>query len=127
MTAEEKNTILQLRKEGKNIREIAAITNKAVGTVDMLLNRIKAEKITGFSECPHCGKEIIHTRRTRGRPRVYCSKECQRADETRRNTVYICQECGRSFRYYQFQKSKFCSRSCYMKHRYGERLQNKNP
>ena len=126
MTAEEKNKILQLRKEGKTIREIATITKKGIATVDELINIIKVEKITGFAECPHCGKEIVHTKRTRGRPRVYCSKKCQRADETRRNTVYICQECGRPFRYYQFQKSKFCSRSCYLKHRYGERLQNKN-
>lgn len=72
------------------------------------------------SFCPMCGKEVVQT--GRGRPRVFCSRECQRAWQNkyqcppfRKTAVEIaCPVCGRKF-YTDRLKSrprKYCSRAC---------------
>ena len=122
MTVQEKNEVLKLHNENKSHREIGRLLSKADTTILRFINFVKQEHITGFAECPNCGREIVHYKSQRGRRRVYCCKECQRSEVARKNTFFICQECGKSYRGYQFQKRKYCSVSCYLKHRYGERL-----
>ena len=122
MTVEEKNKVLHLFKEKTGCREIARIVGRDPANISRFINRVIAEHISGFAECPNCGREIVHYKSQRGRRRVYCCKECQRSEVARKNTVFVCLECGKSYHGYQFQKRKYCSVSCYLKHRYGERL-----
>ena len=117
MTTEQRNKILELSRKGKSVREIAEQLNLPKSTVGTIA--IKKKIIRKYAECPNCGRVFEITFKDRGRPRTYCSKKCQRADDIRRNAIYTCQECGKQFRYYSFQKSKYCSRRCFFKARYG--------
>ncbi len=125
MTAEEKNRVIELDNANYKSREIARIIGKDVANISRLLSRVKNENIVSFGECPNCGKEIVHYK-VKGRKRVYCCEKCKRSNKVRRNTKYTCLNCGRTFYSYHHQKSKFCSVSCYLEHRYGKRLQKEN-
>ena len=123
MTAEEKNRILKMKREGLSVREAAAITGRGTGTIGRLFKL--ADLINDYAECPNCGKEIVHYK-VKGRKRVYCCEECKRTNKVRRNTKYTCLNCGKTYYSYRHHKSKFCSFSCYIEHRYGKRLQKES-
>ena len=58
MTTKQKQEILQMAKEGKSVREIAALLNIPKSTVNYLSSQ--KDKIKNIIECPICGKEIIN-------------------------------------------------------------------
>lgn len=49
-----------------------------------------------------------------GKVKIYCSKQCKRADHQTKRVYKACSKCGKEFRYFQSEKSKkFCSKKCY--------------
>lgn len=123
MTTEIKNKILSmLREENKSIREISREVGMSVGAISNFLS--KSENIIRFTNCLHCGKELVMKKGSGGRTPMYCSKECKYADyretKKRRHVTHICEHCGCEYKQYSFIKSRFCSRACANKHRYGK-------
>lgn len=118
MTTEDKEKILYLvNVEKKTVRAVAAELNIPFTTVSSFI----ATKTVRFEKCPVCGKEVP-VKNVRGRRAIYCSSKCRNADykenNKRRHVKRICEQCGKEYFQYTFVKSRFCSRSCAMKHRY---------
>ena len=120
MTIEEKKKILSLYyEEKKNVKAIAVEVNIPYTTVSSFL----ATKIIRYDSCPVCGKEVP-VKKAKGRRSIYCSSKCRDIDykdnHKRRHVKCVCEQCGKEYFQYTFVKSRFCSRSCAMKHRNGK-------
>lgn len=118
MTTETKEKILYLHNvEKKTVREVAAELNIPFTTVSSFIST----KTVRFVPCPVCG-EGVPVREAKGRRAIYCSAKCRNADyknnRKRRHIKCVCEQCGKEYLQYTFVKSRFCSRSCAMKHRY---------
>ena len=119
MTTKQKQEILQMAKEGKSVREIAALLNIPKSTVNYLSSQ--KDKIKNIIECPICGKEIINYIGG-GRYKEYCSRKCYDSKQRRKNVERICQCCGKPFKAWYFAKTRYCSNECFLKDTYGKKI-----
>ena len=125
MTAEEKNKILELRRQGFSYRKIKAVVNRSLDTLQTLVE--ESIDIAYYTDCPACGKCIPHYKnKLWGRERVYCCEKCRQSKAARKTQTRICLNCGKPFLTWNYQKAKFCCHGCYVEHRYGKRLQSKS-
>ena len=117
MTTEEKIKIIKMNEEGVGVRQIARELSVQPGTIVAFL----ATKTVRFESCPVCGK-AVPVKNIKGRRAIYCSPKCRNSDykenHKRRHVKCVCEQCGKEYFQYTFVKSRFCSRSCAMKHRY---------
>ena len=77
--------------------------------------------------CPYCGEEVIQPKR--GRRRKFCSRECcyrwwveNPELVNRKPTAFYtatCAHCGKEFTAYGNDHRRYCSRDCYIQHRFG--------
>lgn len=110
----EKKKIIELKSEGKSIREISTLLNIPRSTIGSYIKTLEKEF---FCKC--CGKPI--TIKKGHRPRVFCSDGCRykywRSNNTNKNKptnhVVECLCCNKKFYSYVSLKRKFCSRACY--------------
>ncbi len=126
MTAEEKNKILELRKQGLSYRKIKAVINRSLDTLHTIVNQ--SEGVAYYTDCPVCGKNIPHYKKNlhRGKQQIYCSEVCRQSKEARKTQPRVCLNCGKTFLAWKYEKTKFCCHECYVEHRNGKRLQNKS-
>jgi endogenous inhibitor of DNA gyrase (YacG/DUF329 family) len=138
MTREQEEQIRSLREQGAGYKVIASMTNLSR---DVIRYYCKKNNIAGHSEvvkmnikrmmedgavCSYCGKPIVNAKT--GRPRRFCTNECRKkwwaknrdcitkSDEA--IYTFECRHCGKEFTAYGNRKRKYCSHSCYIKHRY---------
>ena len=119
MTIEEKNKILELKRQDLSIREICEIVNKSVEPIHTFLKQAKG--VEYYTRCPACGKLIPHySNSLKHRQRIYCSDKCRHSNLVRKTEVRVCLYCGKSFITWKYSPTKFCSISCSNKHRHGK-------
>ena len=122
MTQNEKNKIIELRNQGKGYGEIAKELGISKSTVSTFLSRSKIED-NNYRYCKQCGEKIT-TDNTK--TRIFCCYECRdkwwnnNRDKLKSKDKYKfkCIECGTEFISYKHVNQKFCSRECYIKHRF---------
>lgn len=137
MTIDEKNTIIQMRRAGKSMTEIAAATGISRNTVKSFCSR---QGLTGAAEtmpditipdtpaqtvCRFCGKPITQT--VGKREKKFCSDSCRtrwwnaHLGENKRDGMeeYVCPNCDTTFFAYPNRKRKYCSHACYIEARFG--------
>ena len=137
MTADEKNTIIKLRKAGKSLTQIAEETGILRNTVKTFCRR---QGLTGDVEsmpdvavtdkpwekpCQYCGKPMtIYPGR---KEKKFCSDSCrskywnEHIGEVRRAAMleHTCPTCGKTFYAYGIRNRKYCSHDCYVEGRFG--------
>ena len=123
MTTEEKNKILKLIREDVPRREIARLTGYDPSTIIRFERTI--EGVLDFVTCPICGKEIVNYIKG-GRRKQYCCRKCYDSKKRRKSVTRTCLCCGKTFKAWNFAKTKYCSYSCFYEHKYGKRLQDKS-
>jgi len=110
----EKKRIIELKAEGKSIRDISSLLNIPRSTIGTYIKTFETE-----SFCKCCGKLIAIKKGHR--PRVFCSDSCRykfwrsiNNDKNKStNYVVVCLCCQKKFYSYRSLKRKFCSRACY--------------
>lgn len=146
MTNKEKNQIAKLRAKGVGYKRIADQLRLSVSTVKSYCQRnnlsapatppkpvialssdILAHSLQSMENpyaCRQCG---IHIEQAQGRKlKRFCSTACrmkwwrQHKAEMRHDAAHtaLCAECGVAFTYYGNVERKYCSRDCYMNHRF---------
>ncbi len=140
MTEEQKKKIKELRLEGLGYKAIANILGLSR---DAVRGFCKRYELTGDANvvslnmqvkkqknvvCTHCDKPLKH--KARGRIRKFCSDACRRKwwveHQQMRNKSdkaiykYTCLNCRKEFSVYGNKNRKYCSHSCYIKHRFWE-------
>ncbi|MEG0848206.1 MAG: RNA polymerase subunit sigma-70 [Niameybacter sp.] len=140
MTQEQKEKIKELRLEGLGYKEIATVVGLSRDGVRSFCKWHElsghgcvvalniAEKKQKNMLCLQCEKPLKH--RSRGRTRKFCSDLCRRswwvqhqeAANKKEKSIYnyTCLWCAQSFKAYGNRHRKYCSHSCYVKHRYEE-------
>ena len=140
MTDEQKNKIIELRKNGTGYKAIAS----EIGlSRDAVRSFCKSRNLSGFgvaavmniSEqtengniCPNCCKTI--TQPLKGRRKKFCSEKCRRdwwkehpEKAAQKDTAQYhlkCTYCGKEFVSYGNKNRKYCSHKCYIKSRFYE-------
>ena len=133
MTTQQKEQVLRLRVSGASYGSIAAALGLSVNTVKSCCKRSSANRLTMPpavkknvpGNCSQCGAHLIQT--PGHRQKRFCSEKCRMArwaapEEMKRaatSTVH-CEYCGTAFLQYGSRPRKFCSRTCYLAHRYGQ-------
>lgn len=131
MTDEQKVKIISMRIEGLSFSEISKVLKLSVNTVKSFYRRsggITAES-PNLHQCRFCAKSIVQPTGTR--EKKFCSDKCRMAwwnshrDDVNKKAIYTfkCECCGREFQAYGNNHRKFCGRTCYIKSRFGGRLQ----
>ena len=134
MTQQQKEQITKLRATGASYGKIASALGMSVNTVKSYCQRnpvVKEEppapvSLTHISQCPQCGTTLEQT--PGHRQKRFCSPKCRMAwwsshpeqMKRRKPTNAECQHCGTVFIHYGSRQRKFCSRVCYLAHRYGQ-------
>jgi endogenous inhibitor of DNA gyrase (YacG/DUF329 family) len=121
MNDNEKRTIQNLRSLGKTYRQIADYTDLSENTVKSYCRRNDVSK----GLCKNCLKTLVSE--IKRKPKIFCGDRCRREwwrvnrDQLNKKAVYhfTCANCARPFVSYGNRNRKFCSRGCYMSHRYG--------
>lgn len=124
MTDKDKEKILEMRRQGISVRNIAKELNISAGTVGAFIARLKQTGLV--TKCKYCGCRVYQ--KQGHRRKEFCSEECRRGwrkiNQDKRNlTAFyscICKECGREFRAYGVKNRVYCSWDCYMRSRRGE-------
>lgn len=112
MTNEQKIKVVQMKANGKTIKEIADVLSLSVNTVKSYLKR-KKNKDT----CPCCGLELIHIEHKK--KKKFCSDKCRQKywRDTQKKTATMvqitCKGCGKKFYAHQSKNRKYCSLLCY--------------
>lgn len=127
-----------LRSHGMGYGKIAAITNLTKGTVRNLCLKVPVATSNDNLDvqmkigeaCAFCGRPIDQHGGP-GRPRRFCSDHCRRQywrlhrQEQKRNPdiIYMrqCNYCGQPFEVYGKSNRKYCCRTHYLKHYFGDR------
>ena len=123
MTELEKKQIKILREQGLGYKAISNRTGISVGSLRHFLKTDDVEvnkSPEGF--CLNCNKIIKQNRK-------FCSRACglmwwDRHPEflvKRALYTFTCPACNRAFTVYGNRKRKYCSHSCYIKARFGEK------
>jgi endogenous inhibitor of DNA gyrase (YacG/DUF329 family) len=133
MTETQKQRVKELRGEGNSYASIADALGISVNTVQSHCRRnnvarhLSAATQTVNSSalfCKHCGKELAQ--KTGVKARKFCSDKCCAAwwaahpDRLNRKAFYVftCVACGKDFSAYGNSRRKYCSHSCYVRHRF---------
>ena len=132
MTKEQADQIDGLRTQGKGYKKIAATLGISVDKVRYYCKKNgmagvgKGVLIADGMTCPLCGGAI--TQPGKGRKRKFCTARCRRlwwsqhpnALNKSEEAIYIstCGCCGKEFKTYGKKDRKYCSRDCYIKHRF---------
>ena len=134
MTQQEKEQITKLRANGASFGKIASVLSMPVNTVKSYCKRnpisvepLPAPKaVVHPGRCPQC--DALLEQSTGHRQKRFCSPKCRIAwwaahpDQMTRKKLFSveCQHCGGVFVQYGSRPRKFCSRGCYLAHRYGQ-------
>ena len=123
MTTEQRNQILDMhRNQGMKQKDIAAIIGVTSARINIFLK--ETEDVLYYVSCLNCGKSLPVRKGVTGKKPKYCCKECKyedyRNNKRRRHVIHVCEHCGKEYKQYSFIKSRFCSRACANKHRYGK-------
>jgi len=121
MTTEEKNKALTLKANGLTEREVSRKMGIAFSTIQNFFT--KADLTDVYFVCLECGKEAVN-KKTRGRPKKYCSRKCAIRHKSRNRPLSVlhkCKCCGKEYRQIRSKNSIFCSRKCYLDYRYGNK------
>ena len=139
MTDEQKQQIVQLHTEGKSHAEIAAIMDIPPSTVRSFFSRqnavpFKQQEQTAptrvdDSNCRQCGMPLaLHSG---NRMKRFCSERCRQAWWrahpgliTEKASSSTCVGCGTIFKNGGNPSRRYCSRTCYMRHRFEGRTVN---
>ena len=121
MNNNQKHTIQDLRALGRTYRQIADHTGLSVNTVKSFCLRSDVSK----KLCKNCGNPLVSV--VKRKPKTFCGDHCRQAwwrnnrDQLCKKAVYHfnCTNCGDPFESYGNINRKFCSRGCYIAHRYG--------
>lgn len=130
MTEEQKDKIIQFRKQGFGYSDISRELDISKDTIKSFCRRNglvpSCEKyFDDKDKCRECGKPLIQQEKRKRR--IFCSKVCREkwwtkhADRINRKAVYTftCAGCGKSFTAYGNSKRKYCSHNCYITDRFG--------
>lgn len=134
MTQQEKEQISKLRANGASFGKIASTLGMSVNTVKSYCKRnpmstdpMPASKaVVHPDRCPQCNAMLEQS--SGHRQKRFCSPKCRIAwwaahpeQMTRKKLFSVeCQHCGGVFMQYGSRPRKFCSRGCYLAHRYGQ-------
>lgn len=145
MTTEQKDRVTQLRAEGKGYKRIGEILGISASTVKSYCQRNRLVAIRPepekqspiISDVPHalqgeadssaCRQCGAHIDQIPGRKRKrFCSTACRmkwwrsHKDEMNHRITHtrICAGCGAEIESYGSDERKYCSRSCYINHRF---------
>ena len=133
MTPEQKELIMRLRAKGLSYGKIAETVGLSANTVKSFCRRNPTGKIPAKAatavrpdRCPQCNSLLVQT--SGHRQKRFCSDVCRRLwwaahpEQMNRNALHpmTCLFCGKSFLQYGTRPRKFCSRTCYIEHRYRE-------
>lgn len=137
MTAEQKEKIQQLRRQGVGYGQVAACLGISKEAVKSFCRRNPAQ---GFAQdtsadntvladegivCKQCGKLL--TQKPNQKPKRFCSDDCRLAwwrkneSELNKKALYLlrCAYCGKEFESYGNKARKYCGHACYIKDRFG--------
>lgn len=133
VTQQQKEQISKLRATGASFGKIASALGMSVNTVKSYCKRnpISSEPVTASKavvhsdRCPQCNAQLEQS--PGHRQKRFCSPKCRIAwwaahpEQMTRKKLYPieCQHCGGVFMQYGSRPRKFCSRGCYLAHRYG--------
>ena len=135
MTHQQKETIIQMRREGVSYSKISLALGISENTVKSFCRRkqISGGRTAGRRKdsknptaCKKCGSPLIPT--VKGQPKKFCSEVCRRAwwkaneNKLVKKAYYVivCAECGKDFESYGNKSRKFCGHACYIKNRFGK-------
>ena len=133
MNQQQRELILKLRAQGMSYGKIAAATGLSSNTVKSFCRRnptgslpAKTVAVAIPERCPQCNSLLVQT--SGHRQKRFCSEKCRRLwwaahpEKMNRNAFspVTCLCCGKSFLQYGTRPRKFCSRPCYLEHRYGK-------
>ena len=121
-----KEEILKLKNQKRTYKEISDLLNVPLGTVKSTCYRnIKNEVV---DKCQFCGSPLKHVEGKK--KKKFCSDNCRHKywryhrDQLNKKANYhcVCEHCAKPFISYGNKKRKYCSRTCYLKARYGGHL-----
>ena len=123
MTPQEKNKMLELRRSGVSIKEIADKYNISISMAKKTLYSVKANEVY----CIVCGKPA----RMGPRGTKFCCDKCKRKYykehpgyiKKKKYHKAICKCCGKEFEFYGRSHRDYCSKSCAKKHYFVKRKQ----
>lgn len=134
VTQHQKEQISKLRATGTSFGKIASALGMSVNTVKSYCKRnpISAEaapapKFPSHTDrCPQCNAPLEQS--PGHRQKRFCSSKCRMTwwaahpeQMVRKKLAQAeCRHCGTAFLQYGSRSRKFCSRSCYLAHRYGQ-------
>ena len=121
MTREQKQQIVNLRKQGCGYAAIAKTVALSINTVKSFCRRNGLNGAFGDNSapvCPFCGGAL--TQRHKTKPRRFCSDNCRRAwwkahPEAGVKKAYyekVCAYCAKPYIVYGRQNSKYCCLDC---------------
>ena len=125
MTEQQKQRILQLRKQGATFSSIAEELSLSVNTVKSFFRRNIVNSRSTLPICNYCGKPLIQPYGKK--EKKYCSDKCRmlwwnaHRSDLKKKTVctYVCAFCRKEFTSYKSTHRTYCSRDCYYKGRFG--------
>ena len=94
------------------VAEIAKETGYPKQQVAAAINRMKDYKVVN---CLYCGEGIVVSGKLHNSCQKFCSLEHKNkyhSEHRKKDTKFICEECGKEFYDYRFRKSRFCSVHC---------------
>lgn len=134
VTQQQKEQTLRLRAVGISFGKIASALGISVNTVKSYCRRNPAtaetmsvpQTVIHADRCPQCSALLQQS--PGHRQKRFCSPKCRMAwwkahpEQMDRKKLYPaeCQHCGGIFMQYRSRPRKFCSRGCYLAHRYGQ-------
>ena len=133
MTQQQKERIAECRATGASYGQIAKALGLSVNTVKSYCQRNPSGKeppkpveAVCVDRCPQCNAPLVQT--PGHRQKRFCSHKCRvawwkahpEAMIRKKLTSIECQHCGTTFLQYGNRPRKFCSRGCYLAHRYGQ-------
>jgi hypothetical protein len=121
MNHNQKQVIQDLRSRGLSYSQIAGEVGLSANTVKSFCRRNEAAR----KLCKYCGRPLVSI--AKRKPKTFCCDACRKAwwrknrDQLCKKAVYhfVCANCGSVFESYGNKKRKYCSRGCYIAHRYG--------
>ena len=125
----QKDEIIQLRKNGLSYKKISNLLNVSVNSVKSICRRdgiTKTKEFDGGKQCQSCGKELIQ--KLGKKSKKFCSDMCRmkwwnsHLSQVNRKAYYgyQCKNCQRSFTVYGQSSRQFCSHACYIAYRFGD-------
>ena len=134
VTQQQKEQISKLRASGASFGKIASVLGVSANTVKSYCKRnpISAETASvpktppNTNHCPQCGAVLEQS--PGHRQKRFCSPKCRMAwwsehpeQMVHKNLSQVeCLHCGKVFLQNGNRPRKFCSRRCYLAHRYGQ-------